>query len=259
VSASIQRWLTDIKQVWSNFKLVNMKNPKEFLNVDFAAIQGTGDFKINAIKGNDRSDSGNWYSGDARRGLAPHEFGHLIGLADEYNREEGQYLTTTGQEPPVGDPTGDAAKVDGIVAAIKAQLPISDAAAVDANGNKIGGKKLATAVFTNLKQKQGGFSRRIAQRYLELHKSSIVADITAAFNTAGFPGFHNMKSIAITPFLYSNQSIMGTMETAEKAAVKAVGHEHAVEPRHIKPFADIVIREKSLERKAKEEWEPKRR
>jgi len=181
------------------------------------------------------------------------------GLADEYNREEGQYLTTTGQEPPVGDPTGDKTKVDGMVAAIKAQMPITDAAAVDAKGNAIGGKKLAVAVNSNVGQKQGGFSRRVAQRYQELHKSSIVADITAAFNTAGFPGFHNMKTFAITPFLYSNQSIMGTMETAETAAVKAVGHEHAVEPRHVKPFADIVVREKSLDRKAKEEWEPKRR
>lgn len=259
VSGRIQQWLTDIRQVWSTFKVVNMNNPKEFLNVDFAAVQGAGDFKINAIKGNDRSNSANWYTGDARRGLAPHEFGHLIGLADEYNREEGQYLTTTGQEPPVGDVAGDAAKVDTLVAAIKAQMPITDKAALDANGNKIGGQKLATAVFSNLGQKQGGYSRRVAQRYQELHKSSIVADITAAFKTAGFPGFHNMKSFALTPFLYSNQSIMGTMQTAEKAAVKAVGHEHAVEARHIKPFAEIVVREKSLERKAKENWEPKRR
>ena len=73
-----------------------------------------------------RSDSGTWYTIDPRRSMAPHEFGHLIGLADEYNRTEEHYLGVTGEEPAVGDPAGVAADATKLAADIKAKLPLDD-------------------------------------------------------------------------------------------------------------------------------------
>ena len=48
------------------------------IDVDFEARRKTGDFNVNVHKGNNRSDAANWYIGDTRRGLAAHEYGHLI-------------------------------------------------------------------------------------------------------------------------------------------------------------------------------------
>ncbi len=249
VSGRIHEWITEIREIWNAFAAVNKNNPKDKVKIDFEARRQAGDFTVNVHKGNKRSDAANWYTGDHRRGLAAHEFGHLIGLADEYNREEGQFLAVTGQEPAVGKVTAmDEAKADTIAQAIKAEMPLTD------NGNK-----LAVAVWNNLKTAQGGDSRYVAARYQKLYGSSVTADIAAAFNAKGITGFDSNKTFAIQPFLYSTGSIMGTMTEAAKDKVKAQGHDHSVEPRHVMPFVDIINRERSLERGQPEGYEPVRR
>src|SRR4029079_3308654 len=50
-----------------------------------------------------RSNSRNWFVNDTNRGLAPHEFGHRIGLEDEYTRPEEDYVAATGYEPGIGE------------------------------------------------------------------------------------------------------------------------------------------------------------
>ncbi len=94
--------------------------------------------------------------------MAAHEFGHLIGLADEYNRDEGQFLAVTGQEPPVGKVAGDPAKATQLAKDIKKAMPIADAK----------GLALATVVWNSTGGKQGrlyfqagGQELRHAQRW----------------------------------------------------------------------------------------------
>ncbi len=247
VQPKINDWLSEIRTIWSTFKGVSKTDPKaKPVQVSFDALQGGKDFNINVLKKPGfRSDAANWNALDGRRGLAAHEFGHLIGLSDEYNRDEGQFLATTGQEPPTGNPAGNAAKADTLANAIKAELPITDA----------DGTKLAGVVTAELGGNQGGYSRFVAQRYRALHGSEVAADITAAFKTKGFPGFHGPKTRAITPFLYSTGGIMGTMTTA---AVPG-GHQHPVEARHIQPFVNIIARERGLASGAAEQWEARPR
>lgn len=247
VEAKIGDWLQEIKDIWGTFHAVNKKDPTKKIKVDFEAVRGKGDFNVNVIKDGKRSDAANWHTLDNRRGLAAHEFGHLLGLADEYNRDEGQYLATTGEEPPVGDVTnvGDKVTADALANAIKGAMPLVD-----------DGTTLAGIVTAQLAGKQGGFSKFVAMRYFALFGTEIVSDMKAAFvaKNAKFAGFHGPKTDAVTPFLYSTGGIMGTMVTAGPGA-----HDHPVEPRHIKPFTDIVTREHSLAQGAKDEWEPKRR
>jgi peptidoglycan hydrolase-like protein with peptidoglycan-binding domain len=252
VSGRVHEWLTDIRSVWSSFKAVNKANKKDAVKIDFEARQRTGDFTVNVWKDGARSDSANWHTGDHRRGLAPHEFGHLIGLADEYNRDEGQYLAATGEEVPVGQVGGiKDADADAIAKRIKAQIPITDKGAQT-------GLALSTAVTHDLNA-QGGDSRLVAQHYAALYGSSITADIPAAFRAKGITGFNDHLSDAITPFLYENKSIMGTMDLASAATVKATGHDHSVEPRHVRPFVNIIIRERALASGAPVVYEPVRR
>jgi peptidoglycan hydrolase-like protein with peptidoglycan-binding domain len=245
VQPKINDWLSEIRQIWNSFKGVSKTDPAaKPVEVNFEAQQGGKDFNINVLKKPGfRSDAANWNALDARRGVAAHEFGHLSGLSDEYNRDEGQVLATTGQEPPVGNPAGDAAKADTLANGIKAAMPLTD-----------DGTVLAGVVTTDLAQQQGGYSRFVAQRYRALQGSDIVADITNAFTAKGFTGFHGPKTRAITPFLYSSRGIMGTME---EAAVP--GHGHPVEARHIQPFVDIISREHGLAAGAPQQWEAKPR
>jgi peptidoglycan hydrolase-like protein with peptidoglycan-binding domain len=254
VSGRIHEWVTEIKDIWSSFKAVNKKNPAQKINVDFEARRKTGDFNVNIhkslAKDNKRSDAANWYTGDGRRGLAAHEYGHLIGLADEYNRDEGQFMAVTGQEPPVGKVTGDPAKATQLAKDIKSNLPIADAK----------GLALAIVIHGGTGGKQGGFSKLVAKEYASLNGGNdLQADISAAFNAKGITGFTSERAWCMTPFLYSTGSIMGTM--TEAATAPAPGkHDHSVEPRHIKPFVDIIIRERVRAGVgAGEEWEPQRR
>ena len=250
VSGRIHDWVTEIRDIWSSFKAVNKKNAAQKINVDFEARRKTGDFNVNVHKGNNRSDAANWYIGDTRRGLAAHEYGHLIGLADEYNRDEGQFMAVTGQEPPVGAVAGDPAKATQLAKDIKGAIPIADAK----------GLALATIVWNGTGGKQGGFSKLVAKEYATLNGGNdLQADISAAFTAKGIAGFTSERTWAMTPFLYSTGSIMGTM--TEAAVAPAAGkHDHSVEPRHIKPFVDIIIRERVRAGVgAGEEWEPQRR
>jgi peptidoglycan hydrolase-like protein with peptidoglycan-binding domain len=252
LSGRIHDWLTDIRSVWNSFQAVNKANKKDSVKIDFEARQRTGDFTVNVWKDGKRSDSANWHTGDHRRGLAPHEFGHLIGLADEYNRDEGQYVAATGEQVPVGAIGGiKDADAEAIAKRIKAKIPITD------KGANMGAA--LSAAVTNDLGAQGGDSRLVAQRYRTLYGTSINADIPAAFRAKGITGFNANLSDAISPFQYSNKSIMGTMQMAEPATVKATGHDHSVEPRHVRPFVNIIIRERSLKSGAPVDYEPVRR
>ena len=207
-----------------------------------------------------RSDAGTWYTIDTRRGLAPHEFGHLMGLADEYNRDEGQYTAVTGEEPAVGDTTGDPAVAKTLATSIRAELPLTDTAKPAlTNGADAWGTKLAAVVSPALGEKQGGFSRLVRQEYEKANGSILTADIMAAFTAVGVTGFQENRRLAITPFLYSNRSLMGGMETVPNVPAPPGGHEHPIEPRHVQPFVNMVAKEWQLQSGKADTWKPERR
>lgn len=276
VDAKIGQWLADIKEIWSTFKAVNHSDPKKkSMNLDFAAKRGGSDHTVNvfqfdstlplAQKANSRSSSSTWYTIDPRRSMAPHEFGHLIGLADEYNRTEEHYIAVTGEEPSVGDPTGDAAKAPTIAAKIKAEIPLTDvlAAPIAPANDARWGAKLAAAVNGPLGTKQGGYSRLVAQEYAKANAgASVYTDIQAAFNAKGVTGFKENFRLSVTPFLYSNSSLMGTMQTTPAkggGGLKAADHEHPIEPRHVQPFVTLLAKEWTLQTGKADVWKPERR
>ena len=276
VDGKIVQWLSDIREIWSTFKAVNHSDPKKkSIDLDFKALWGGKDHAVDVYKfdpalpkkqrGESRSNSGTWYTIDPRRSMAPHEFGHLIGLADEYNQTEPHYVATTGEEPDVGDPAGVAADGTKLATNIKANLPLTDvlAAPVAANDDKRWGAKLAGVVNGALGEKQGGFSRFVAQEYAKANAGAIVYDdIQAAFAAKNVTGFQENFRLSVTPFLYSNKSLMGTMETTPAkggGGLKAADHEHPVEPRHVQPFVNLIAKEWTLQTGAADVWKPERR
>ena len=194
-----------------------------------------------------------------------HEFGHLIGLADEYNRVEEHYLNVTGEEPAVGDTAGLLADATKTAGDIKAKLPLDDklAAPIDPSNDARWGANLAAVITAALGRKQGGFSRLVAQEYAKANGgASVYTDIQKAFNDKSVPGFQDNLSASVRPFLYSNRSLMGTMQTtpAKGAGGKdAPEHEHPIEPRHVQPFVNLLAKEWTLQTGKADVWKPERR
>ncbi|MDT5093081.1 MAG: hypothetical protein QOH60_2444 [Mycobacterium sp.] len=276
VDGRINQWLADIKEIWSTFAAVNDSDPKKKkMDLNFEAKRGGKDHEVDVFqfdpklpkkdRATSRSDSGTWYTVDTRRSMAPHEFGHLIGLADEYNRIEEHYINVTGEEPAVGDPTGTVPQATKVASDIKAKLPLDDklTAPIDKENDKRWGTNLAAVITPALGSKQGGFSRLTAQEYAKANAgASIYTDIQKAFNDVSVPGFQNNLSACVTPFLYSNRSLMGTMETtpAKGSGGKAApAHEHPIEPRHVQPFVNLLAKEWALQTGKADKWIAERR
>jgi peptidoglycan hydrolase-like protein with peptidoglycan-binding domain len=276
VDGRISQWLSDIKEIWSTFKAVNHTDPKKkSVNLNFEAKRGGKDHTVDVFRFDStlakkdrplsRSNSGTWYTIDTRRSMAPHEFGHLIGLADEYNRIEEHYVNLTGEEPAVGDTTGTAAAATKAAADIKTNLPLNDTptAPIAASNDARWGANLAAVITAALGSKQGGFSRFVGQEYAKANAgASVYTDIQKAFNDKSVPGFQDNLSASVTPFLYSNRSLMGTMETTPAKGAGGKGapdHEHPIEPRHVQPFVNLLAKEWTLQTGKADVWKPERR
>jgi peptidoglycan hydrolase-like protein with peptidoglycan-binding domain len=278
VDGRISQWLSDIKEIWSTFKAVNHSDPKKkSMNLNFEAKRGGKDHTVNVFKfdpkkakadrASSRSNSSTWYTIDPRRSMAPHEFGHLIGLADEYNRTEEHYVAVTGEEPGVGNVVGKAADATKLAADIKTNLPLNDVITppppVAAKNDDRWGANLAAVITAKLGGQQGGFSRFVAQEYAKANAgASVYADIQAAFNAKGVTGFVRNFGLSVTPFLYSNRSLMGTMETTPAkggGGKSAKDHEHPIEPRHVQPFVNLLAKEWALQTGKADTWKPERR
>ena len=86
-------WETGIELVWSDrFDIVDDQGFVYPLIVDVSFVTTGGDQIVNVHAGTGRNDMSNWYTSkpggwpDSRQGdLAAHEFGHMLGLYDEYD------------------------------------------------------------------------------------------------------------------------------------------------------------------------------
>ena len=76
------------------------------------------------------------------------------------------------------------------------------------------------------------------------------------------PGFQRNLTDSVTPFLYSNKSLMGSMLTTPAAGgggKAALDHEHPIEPRHVAPFVALLAKEWTLQTGKADAWKPERR
>jgi hypothetical protein len=201
-----------------------------------------------------RSDAANFHTGDTRKGLAPHEFGHLIGLQDEYNKGPEAYTVVTGEQPSFGDvdaPTnkkGDPVAPEVIAAEMRKAV----------SGYAATRGKRAAAVVSKYSLVQGGFAQRVALAYEKANAGKLLREdfksgvgYVAVKDPAGTMGNDLAARIpgrfggapdeadVLEPFLYSNRGIMGTME--EVSAPSGIDpHDHPVAERHVRHFLQIV-------------------
>lgn len=241
----VNTWMEDIKSVWNNYKAVEDGalaprefeiefNPKKSSSAKHAVKVG----KPTKKNPNPRSDTDNWYVNDNRRGLAPHEFGHLVGLDDEYNRPEEAYVNTTGLEPAIAKTRAD----DGTS---------STAVADEINGILTGNPTKTTdqklgMVADKLDQhgiSTGAFARLVQKRYGDKYGFNGAPDIAQYFYQFNNNDWTSNLTRATEPFTVSNGSLMGEMTSnlARGQDLKTVAeHEHPVQPRHVQSFASLL-------------------
>lgn len=253
----VPQWRSDITRVWNSFRFANADDPSHSLDLEFVPGTSTpADASVNVVvtppgATPGRSDSANWHTGDTDPGLAPHEFGHLIGLRDEYNQAPEQYAAVTGEQAPIGginapvDAAGNPVAPETIAAEMRTAV----------TGAAAGRGAAAAAVVAKYSLVQGAFSQRIALAYETANAGALLRE---DFGPAGFsivndpagtmgndiaariPGQFDQagnEAAAVGPFLYDNRSIMGNMGSLNNPVS---AHDHPVAGRHVRHFRDIV-------------------
>jgi hypothetical protein len=91
---TLATWKKNIEAVWTDKFDIKRKDCKSTkaeccryqtaCSANFQEVSSYGTGIIIIVYDDVRSDSGMWALGDTRYGLAPHEFGHLLGAPDEY-------------------------------------------------------------------------------------------------------------------------------------------------------------------------------
>ncbi|HEV8545881.1 MAG TPA: peptidoglycan-binding protein [Candidatus Limnocylindrales bacterium] len=258
----VTTWRQQIANTWNVFKIVDDDHPGTELNLQF--IVGNASPADNTVQVHvtppsppqiPRSDSANWHTGDTDPGLAPHEFGHLIGLQDEYNQGPETYVAITGEQPFTGqaDAPTDASGAPVSAGTIAAEIRT----AVTAGAASTHGAAAAAVVGTKYALAKGSFAQRVGLAYETANAGNLIRedlgpggyfttsdpngsaanDIAARIPRLANGALDPDENTAVAPFLYSNRSLMGEMQSLN-SPISA--HDHPIAERHVRHFRDVV-------------------
>ncbi len=235
-------WFGHVTAAWNKYKAVSDSGDE--VMIDFELVAGSGaDSKVVDVRtGTGRANAGRWFLGDPNAAnTIPHEYGHLIGLRDEYQVHPGDYREITGHEPPVGEADGptDGSTPRVIAQEVQAAMVARDSqAASDATR----GRGIV----------MGAFAQRVVQEYQSLPTVTCPARPAPgplpAYTTTGndiavdlfnaLPGTTATDSSnryeTIQVLTYSSGSMMGDPGRVTDP------HDHGVRPRHVQEFCDLV-------------------
>jgi hypothetical protein len=211
---------------WNVFKAVEATTGTE-LQINFNLVTGTGpdahDVTVVAPPTTGRANAGQWYFADPNAAsTVPHEFGHLIGLVDEYQQSAADYTRSTGHEPYVAA----AAATDGASADLVA---IEQRTAVLTKSSA-----QAFSSVTSHGVKEGAFAQSVVQEYGALFSGADLVDdldVNLPDDPAGGP---IPKYDTIQVFTYTSGSLMGDPSRHPDP------HDHGVQPRHVMGFVEII-------------------
>lgn len=281
---AIGRWQGDITRVWGGFsaKDVSKGSTAPPVKISFVpeVVTSGGDANVNVTPAatpdnpGARSDAGNFFAVDTSNDLAPHEFGHLIGLPDEYGLREEHFVKVTGTEAQIGSvfapKFGKTSAVDHaryIASKIKTAGPVANPGdpapkAVKATFAAARGKATAfnnAVVHLGMDSgyHAGSFHRAVSEAFADDATAKAVSGgkdipayivgLVAGLDTTVEKGQEAVWQIQalyedpIRPFLSSNSTIMGADATVP-AGAGPIGHDHnhPVQARHVQPFAKHI-------------------
>ena len=243
-AAEVGKIISGIQKVWNVFAAVESPVPpapaRPPVDIDFQPVEASpADNTVTLIKGTGQTDSEHYFIDGIKdvTEVAAHEFGHHIGLPDEYQQSAASHLRQTGEAAPVGEVRGDAEPVD---IARELHTAVHSAPRAD-RGDK------ALAVVQGHGLEQGAFSQQVARRYVAFFGIDVVDDINANVDELATEPELTKQRLCTRPFLYTADNLMGGAETAQGTNALLV------EPRHVRHLTRIV------EAAVGGIWEPRRR
>jgi hypothetical protein len=225
-SAPNPQWQTHVATTWDTFKAVEDTSGNEMF-ISFHLVSGSGpdshDVTVVPAPTTGRANAGKWFVADPNAASTiPHEFGHLIGLRDEYQQSAADYTQVTGHEAYVGAATA----TDGASANLVATEQRS---AVTAKSSA----QASTSVTTH-GVKEGAFAQAVVQEYARLNSGADLVrdlDVNLPADAAGGP---LAKYDTIQVFSYTSGSLMGDPSRHPDP------HDHDVQARHVMEFVEII-------------------
>lgn len=242
-------WFGHVRSAWNRFRLVRSagvageESVLDSVDLDFEMIRGTGgDACVVDVKtGRGRANAGEWFLEDrAASETIPHEYGHLIGLRDEYQVHPGDYRTITGREPPVGQAEGPE-DVTPETVALELQQAIADR-----------DDRAAHAATVGRGIRMGAWAQRVVHAYSRLPVITVPAQpaqppapALAEYTTTGTDIAADLVGAlpetlrryeTIQVLTYSTGSLMGDSSRVRDP------HDHGAQPRHVLQFAEIMSR-----------------
>ena len=233
-------WFGYVRDTWNHFDLVEQATGQRLpINFEMTRGAGAGANTVKVSRGTGRANGGEWFLADTdAANTIPHEFGHLVGLRDEYQQSPGDYRAATGHEPFVGDAAGPGGQTP-------AQIATALQAAMVARSS-------ANAVAAVAGMRQGAFSQQVVQAYAALATTTVPA-VAGPPALAPVPLTGNLardldaalpddsattsdKYDTIEALTYDSGSIMGDPSRHRDP------HDHGAQPRHLQEFADILGR-----------------
>jgi peptidoglycan hydrolase-like protein with peptidoglycan-binding domain len=230
-------WFGFVTTTWNHYKAVS--DTGDEVAIDFQLTQGAGGDAnvVNVATGTGRANAGQWFLADTdAANTVPHEFGHLIGLRDEYQVHPGDYREITGNEPPVGETDGptDDTPPNQIAQEIQAAMLVHDDDA-------------AHTATVDRGITMGAFAQRVVAEYQALPAVAVAAkpapNPLAAFTTSRTDIAGDLfKSLPPTPKQYETIQVLtySTGSTMGDPSRVIDPHDHGVQPRHVQEFCDLI-------------------
>ncbi|MGH9134027.1 MAG: annexin, partial [Ilumatobacteraceae bacterium] len=233
VTAPYATWNGEIDGIWNQFAVVEPGGRKirlVFSMINDSSASRTVEVVKNKTPGtwtpDDRANAGMFFE-VMQSTTVPHEFGHFIGLPDEYQRTHDDFIDITGTTK-----TGPANTSGDTEAEIADELHTA-LHLDDQPKRRIEARKVLTAaglIVTGIPQ-QGDFAQEVMTQYDDRHgtlKDDLIDQLDADVDSGD-------RWLLQTVFSYASATVMGN------PTIFGI-HTHPVEPRHLREFVSIVQR-----------------
>jgi len=237
ITVPLGQWQSQIDGVWNQFAVTDpggrrveihmtlRDDPGDPRQIDVVQNETPG-----AYGGADRANAGMWYP-VMRADTAPHEFGHLIGLPDEYQRTHRDFRRITG-ENRTGPVNGSGRTPIAIARDLHNALYLEDQALRAPAATTV---LASVGLIVGGVPQQGDFAQSVTEAYDEEFGGVFSSELPEVL-VDQLP--ERSRWTLQTVFSYASGTVMGN-----PGAVGVQPHEHPVMPRHMREFRNIIARQ----------------